>query len=255
MDKSNQLMKWIMFWVFMALFTLAVLGTLGVVFLGFGTPTEAEREWLVKGLIIEVAACIVALFYSMFGLKPETTRQQFNVEQIESRISELESKILLTTEKISSDTTMISIDKDEKTNNSDLMSQMFPHIARLKEYDVPPPFEVNEYNLSPSYEEIDDDISRAKPFDKEHRRKSYYGLKVQWKGAYKSISEKQEYYRVHLDSEKPMSGIYIIINKQRDISKLKFLDEGHPIWVCGEIADLAGPNVELANADFYTNGV
>ncbi|HHQ4572565.1 TPA: hypothetical protein ACSP3H_003466, partial [Aeromonas veronii] len=71
MDKSTQLMKWILFWVFIVLFALAVLGTLGVVFLGFGTPTEAEREWLVKGLLIEVTACIIAFFYSIFGLKPE----------------------------------------------------------------------------------------------------------------------------------------------------------------------------------------
>ena len=36
MDPSNEKMKWILFSVFITLFTLAVLGTLGMFFLGFG---------------------------------------------------------------------------------------------------------------------------------------------------------------------------------------------------------------------------
>lgn len=69
MENTTEKMKWILFFVFVTLFVLGVLGTLSVVFLGFGSPTDTEREWLVKGLVLEVAACVIALFYSIFGLK------------------------------------------------------------------------------------------------------------------------------------------------------------------------------------------
>ncbi|WP_439832994.1 hypothetical protein [Aeromonas caviae] len=253
MDKSTQLMKWILFWVFIVLFALAVLGTLGVVFLGFGTPTEAEREWLVKGLLLEVTACIIALFYSIFGLKPESGKQNINLEDIEMRLTELESKIFLTAKEINSNITE-SVSRNEDYSSSprkDFMHQMYPFLARIDEYDTPPPFDVNKYNISPSYTDIDADISSAKPFDKEHRRNSYYGLKVQWKCAYKGITEKEDCYIIRLDTERPLFGAYINISKEKDISKLKILDEGHPMWICGEITDLSGSNVELGNADFY----
>ena len=61
MSTSNDKMKWILFTVFMILFVLAVLGTLGVVFFGFGTPTDGERELLVTGLILEIAACVIVI--------------------------------------------------------------------------------------------------------------------------------------------------------------------------------------------------
>jgi hypothetical protein len=58
---NDKNMKWILFWTFLILFVLSVLGTLGVVFFGFGTPTDSERELLVKGLIGEIALCVIAL--------------------------------------------------------------------------------------------------------------------------------------------------------------------------------------------------
>ncbi|HHQ4572369.1 TPA: hypothetical protein ACSP3H_003264, partial [Aeromonas veronii] len=131
------------------------------------------------------------------------------------------------------------------------MHQMYPSLARIDEYDTPPPFDVNKYNISPSYTEIYADISNAKPFDKEHRKNSYYGLKVQWKCAYIGITEKENCYIIRLDTEMPLFCAYINISKEKDISKLKILDEGHPMWICGEIIDLSGSNIELANADFY----
>lgn len=71
-DEQSYKMKWILFWVILILFVLAALGTFGIVFLGFGTPTDSERELLVKALIGEVAAAVIALFYSMFNLKKQT---------------------------------------------------------------------------------------------------------------------------------------------------------------------------------------
>ena len=84
MSNQKEQMKWVLFWVFLTLFVLMVLGTLAMVFLGFGSPTESERELMVKGLIGEVAVCIIALFYSIFGLKSGSVDA--------SKLQELENK-------------------------------------------------------------------------------------------------------------------------------------------------------------------
>jgi hypothetical protein len=81
---QEEKMKWIMFYVFLGLFVLAVLGTLGMVFFGFGTPTPDERSLMVKAFIGEIAAAVVALFYSLFKLKPKH----------ETQISEENQKII-----------------------------------------------------------------------------------------------------------------------------------------------------------------
>lgn len=76
-DKQSYQMKWILFWVFLVLFILSVLGTFGIIFFGFGTPTIDERALLVKVLIGEIASAVIVLFYSMFNLKKQgkTTTQ------------------------------------------------------------------------------------------------------------------------------------------------------------------------------------
>jgi len=88
-------MKWVMFYVFLGLFVLAVLGTLGMVFLGFGTPTEEERSLLVKALIGEIAAAVVALFYSLFNLKGKMRGPDYSeeVDQFKKKIIDLENKL------------------------------------------------------------------------------------------------------------------------------------------------------------------
>lgn len=62
-------MRWILFWVFVALFVVIVLGTLGAVFFGFGNLTESERSTLFNIFLVEIGVAVVALFYSIFGLK------------------------------------------------------------------------------------------------------------------------------------------------------------------------------------------
>ena len=88
-------MKWVMFYVFLGLFVLAVLGTLGMVFLGFGTPTEEERSLLVKALIGEIAAAVVALFYSLFNLKGKKRGADYQQEiaRFKKQINDLENEL------------------------------------------------------------------------------------------------------------------------------------------------------------------
>ena len=67
--KQQNLMRWILFWVFLSLFIAVVIGTLGALFFGFGHLTDSERDVLFKVFIVEIGAAIIALFYSIFGLK------------------------------------------------------------------------------------------------------------------------------------------------------------------------------------------
>ena len=62
-------MRWVVFWVFVGQFCLAMLGTLVAVFLGFSAVTEPERAVLFNLFIGEVAVAVIALFYSLFRLK------------------------------------------------------------------------------------------------------------------------------------------------------------------------------------------
>lgn len=252
MDTSNEKMKWILFWVFISLFILAVLGTLSVVFLGMGTPTETEREWLVKGLILEVAACVVALFYSIFGLKkPAENTNDKALSDIEVRVKELEEKLLISTKEIDNSRSMLSASVNSKASEAgeELMDRMYPYLTKINQLTTPPAFDKEVYNVNPSYPEIVQDINSVKPFDKKHRLESYIGLKVQWKCAFSGFDEKEDYYRVRVHTEEPLHAAYLNIDKSRNVSKLKVLDENYPFWVCGEISEIDGTNIELIDAD------
>lgn len=64
-------MRWVLFWVFVTAFIIIVLSTLSMIFFGFGQATPEERSLLFKVFIGEIGVSIVALFYSLFGLKPK----------------------------------------------------------------------------------------------------------------------------------------------------------------------------------------
>ncbi|PAJ71631.1 hypothetical protein CJF42_25685 [Pseudoalteromonas sp. NBT06-2] len=249
MDTSNEKMKWILFWVFISLFILAVLGTLSVVFFGTGSPTETEREWLVKGLILEVAACVIALFYSIFGIKKSNESNSDKVlSDIEIRVKELEEKLLLSTKEIDHSTPTF-IDSEALDARADFMDRMHPFLTKITGLTTPPAFDEEIYNINPSYPKIVTDIKNVKPFDKKHRTESYIGLKVQWKCAFSEFDEKEDCYRVRAYTEEPLHAAYLNIDKSKNVSKLKVLDENHPFWVCGEISEITGTNIELVNAD------
>lgn len=252
MHSSNEKMKWILFSVFITLFSLAVLGTLGVVFLGFGTPTETEREWLVKGLVLEVAACVVALFYSIFGLKKSTSSTDERIlEDIELRLEELETKVLKAakeidrTSKVSSSLDML----EDPPLSSNFYHEMYPFLSEIESLKALPPFDEKVYSLEPLYTDIYEDIEQVKPFDRKHRLQSYIGLKVQWKCALSEFAENEDGYRVRAYLEKPLHAVYLNIDLSKDMSKLKVLRENYPFWVCGEISRIEGTNIELINAN------
>ncbi|WP_432467576.1 hypothetical protein [Agarivorans sp. Z349TD_8] len=247
MNTSNEKMKWIMFWTFLVLFVMSVLGTLGVVFFGFGTPNESERELLVKGLIGEIAACVIALFYSIFGLKKDDGVPSEKISSLEARIVALEQKNTLSTEEIEVPMNSVSLNRKQENVKS---HNTFSVEASIEGFTKPAPFEKSIYNTTPSFTDIKADIKNSKPYDKEYRVKSYIGLKVQWKCAFSSITEYDDHYQVSAESEKMLNTVEFKIEKTKDISQLKIMDEHTPIWVCGEISKVSGTYIDLIEADF-----
>ena len=67
-DQSKRI-SWVLFWTFWAIYLLASLGTLGMLFFDFGTVKENERQLLINSFLVETAIAISALFYSLFKLK------------------------------------------------------------------------------------------------------------------------------------------------------------------------------------------
>jgi hypothetical protein len=244
-------MKWILFWTFLVLFSLSVLGTLGMVFLGFGTPTESERELLVKGLIGEIAACVIALFYSIFGLKKIDHSSDEKLKLLENRIEQLESKLITSTKEIDASINSITTTENEGLDapKSNLSHELFPGLSAIKEFDKPAPFDSSLYNLYPLITQIKNEINDAKPFDKKHREDSYIGLKVQWKCTFSGFEENDDGYSISVETEKPFNIVYFTIEKSKDVSKLKIMNEFQPLWVCGEIRSINGTSTELVDAD------
>lgn len=76
---DNQKMQSVMFWLFISVFALSVLGTLGMVFFGFGTPTAEERSLLVKVFLGQTATSVFALFYSVNKLKKRGGEETIDV--------------------------------------------------------------------------------------------------------------------------------------------------------------------------------
>ena len=72
-------MRWILFWVFVSLFIVVVVVTLMAAFLGLGSLRSDQVDLLVKAFILEIGAAVVALFYSIFGLRQNKGGEQSRV--------------------------------------------------------------------------------------------------------------------------------------------------------------------------------
>ena len=257
MEKSNVKMKWVMFWIFLTLFTLSVLCTLAMVFLGFGTPTESERDLLVKGLIGEVATCVVALFYSIFGLKSEQNEsgnQSQEINSLEVRLNELEQEIKVlksNTKRNDISTLQANNKKNHLTNSNDnpiIQDTKLPFqekIELLENHSIAPPFLVSDYSLKPTSVEILTEIDSSKPFNKEKISSNFVGLKVQWKCLFNGIQANSDNkFQVRCAQEELMPMIYFEID-EKNATKFKIANENTPFWLCGEIEGIDSISIQL----------
>ena len=92
---QNQKIGNLLFITFWLVYVLTAVGTLAMLFLGFGTVQDSERSILINTFLVESAVAIFALFYSVFGLKkgglPSKT-DQGNIEKIKSFEQEIKAK-------------------------------------------------------------------------------------------------------------------------------------------------------------------
>jgi hypothetical protein len=226
-DQSHQ-MKWILFWTFLILFVLMVLGTLCMVFFGFGSPTENERELMVKGLIGEVAACIIALFYSIFGINKKNDPTEIN--EIKGQIHVINNNIETLNSRLEEKVSNVKIN-DDKILSIDLISKYKEIIGG---FDSPPPFATDAYTLIPLADDIKKDVDNAKPFDKKHREGSYTGIKIQWKVIFCSIREVDNCYNITIRAGESLLNVSFNIKKSNG-QIFKTLDNGTPFWICGTV--------------------
>ncbi|MBM33525.1 MULTISPECIES: hypothetical protein [unclassified Arsukibacterium] len=247
MSNQKEQMKWVLFWVFLTLFVLMVLGTLAMVFLGFGSPTESERELMVKGLIGEVAVCIIALFYSIFGLKSGSVDA--------SKLQELENKTdqalsIIESLRLSNDKNRVGIvsDSSEQGGNSFsvgvIRSTFQEKIAVL---DLNPPFPVSDYELTPLPIEIKNDIRSAKPMDVKHKESTYKGMKVQWRALLASVEMSDE-NKVFVTAELDESILWVWFELEKSSNNtLLVADKDEPFWLCGEIVEATSHKIKMSN--------
>ncbi|TNF01243.1 MAG: hypothetical protein EP322_00140 [Bacteroidetes bacterium] len=249
-------MKWILFWVFLVLFVLMVVGTLAMVFYGFGQPTPEERSLMVTGLIIEVAACVVALFYSIFGLKKggesnqDVTELIRKIEVMQERLDGIELEKSTRAHKGGSGE--VSVPRVDEGGSAD--SRYVSDFEKMiNDFKVKPKFAVDKYPLNPTVDEIKESIRSTRPFDKKHREKSYIGMNVQWKALFSDMNENDDSYRITADVSDTITALRFDIDKKEG-QAFRHLDRNTPFWVCGTISSLDMLAVDLENVSIYFGG-
>ncbi|RTE64394.1 hypothetical protein EH243_17655 [Amphritea opalescens] len=245
MTNQKEKMKWVLFWVFLILFVVMVLGTLAMVFLGFGSPTESERELMVKGLIGEVAACIIALFYSIFGLKGGAEETD-KLQELESKIEHLLS--VIETFKLSDKKSrVVPLSSVEQVSTSASVESVAQEDFEGKVYvlGTEPAFPITEYELKPLPSDIKKDIRKAKPLDVKHRKSSYKGMKVQWRALLSTVEEKGD-NKLRITADLDDSLLFASFEVEKNTNNtLLIADEGEPFWLCGEIIEAESYTIEL----------
>ncbi len=144
--------------------------------------------------------------------------------------------------------------EDASNAHKDISANVKPFSSEekiLEDFNVPPPFPIDEYFVKPMPIEILNDIRLVKPFDREHRQNSYIGLKVQWKGLFSNVlkdNDKSKYH-IMIKFKRSLSDVLVQICVERDnYPKIRQIDENTPFWVCGEIESVDTLYIRLKNA-------
>lgn len=86
-------MRWVLFWIFCLSFVLILIATLSMIFFDFGYAEPRERGILFNVFLGEVGLAVLALFYSIFGLRaPASSQLASKVQRQEVALIEPETK-------------------------------------------------------------------------------------------------------------------------------------------------------------------
>lgn len=75
--------KTVLFYLFVGVYGLTALGTLAMLFFGFGEVQPSERSILISSFLVETAIAIGALFYTVWGIN---SRDKTTVEMAKANI-------------------------------------------------------------------------------------------------------------------------------------------------------------------------
>ncbi len=84
MDEQRSKMKWVLFWVFIAIYIIVTLLTILALFFDLGNLATDYKTPLFTTFIIETGVGIITLFYSLFGLSRNETKE--TTPQVNSEI-------------------------------------------------------------------------------------------------------------------------------------------------------------------------
>lgn len=240
MDNQKYLMKWVLFWVFLLFFAVVFVATFCTVFFGWGAPNDSERELLVNAFLLEIAGCMAALFYSIFGIKG-TTENADAMQALENRFDKLSTDFSLLRSRTLSETTLGGTQEVAHTLEriQPFLSDFQASIDLLQQ-NAPFP---NIYELRPLPTEIKTEIRNALPIDVKHKKGSYHGMKVQWKGVLSEIEEiDKDHLKVTVDlADSVLMGCFIVNRSNR----LQVARKGEPMWLAGEIVEVTSTWIEL----------
>lgn len=88
--------KTVLFYLFVGVYGLTALGTLAMLFLGFGEVQPSERSILINSFLVETAIAIFALFYTVWGInsKDKTTIEMAKANIINPLDSSFKDRII-----------------------------------------------------------------------------------------------------------------------------------------------------------------
>ena len=110
-DRKIGIILFITFWL---IYLLTSIGTLAMLFLGFGTVLEGERDILVNVFLVESGIAVIALFYSVFGLKKNGKDTEYNSKVDDKLFIKLKNKDALIIELREEIESLSSINQSEK---------------------------------------------------------------------------------------------------------------------------------------------
>lgn len=88
--------KAILFYVFIIVYGLTALGTLAMLFFGFGSVQDSERGVLIKTFLVETAVAVGALFYTVWGInkKDKVSEEMVKSNAVNPLDSSFKDKII-----------------------------------------------------------------------------------------------------------------------------------------------------------------
>jgi hypothetical protein len=93
-SRQTRVTSWVLFFTFWGIYVASAIGILGMLFFGFGTVRDSERFPLISVFIIESGSAVVAVFYSVHGLrKTSAVAEGVDVSELRDQLRQKDERI------------------------------------------------------------------------------------------------------------------------------------------------------------------